>query len=149
MVLKLMLTEEHSFLDGRALSLFGVWQPWCLTQEGEVHQRPDFQLISLYAFQITLEMLAAVTQPNYSLTGSIFLRERKVCNLWSKSMALNWGSLYFLVMWALRYVMSSHLSINCSIFFLYFFLVYSEPLGLKAVEKFADVWMFSVRLVNH
>lgn len=63
MVLKLMLTEEHSFLDGRALSLFEVWQPWDLTQEGEVHRRrPDFELISLYAFQITLEILVAVTQ---------------------------------------------------------------------------------------
>lgn len=60
-----MPTEEHPFLGGRALSLLEVWQPWYLTQEGEVRpRRPDFQLISLYAFRITLEILFAVTQPN-------------------------------------------------------------------------------------
>lgn len=121
-----------------------------ITQEGKVHQGgPDFQSVAFCPFQITLEILVAVTRANYPFTGSVFLRERKVCNLWSKSMALNWGSLYFLVILAPRYVMSSHLSKNCSIFLLYFFLVYSEPLGLKAVENVTELWMFSVRLVNH
>lgn len=125
-----MLPEEHFFQASRA---FEGSQPRVALRREKVQQTgPGFQPISFYPFQITLDVLVAVAQANYPLTGSIFLRERKVCNLWSKSMALNWGSLYFLVILAPRYVMSSHLSTNCSNFFLYFLLEYSELCGLKA-----------------